>query len=111
MTDEAFAHLQAQLLQISNVITADRFSVKDATLVRRAFQSRNRARTFHQVDAGGIVWNQRIERVHDEIQHFISVQRPADCLGDVEQHAQLIDYRYACGWYLSSFRHKLTISK
>src|SRR5882762_8031419 len=46
--------------------------------------------TLNHENAGGIVWNQRIQRVHHEIQYFLKVKRLADFPCDIEQHAQLV---------------------
>src|SRR5207248_11681961 len=54
--------------------------------------------------AGRVVRDQRIKRVHDEVKQFVGVQRSANRLGNVEQHAELVDYRQTC-WCLNCFGH------
>jgi len=44
-----------------------------------------------QVNTGRIVGQQRAERVHHQVEDFIKIERTADLLRDVEQHAQLFD--------------------
>ena len=78
--------------------------MKDAALVGRAFPFGQWARTFHEINTGRVVRDQRIKRVHDEVEHFVGVQRSANRLGNVEQHAELVDYRQT-RWSLNCFGH------
>ena len=93
VTDQAFAHLQVQFLQIVDVIAAHRLRMKNAGLIELAFPFGQRRGTLHQVDSRGVIGNQRVERVHHEVQHFVQVEGTTDRLRDVEQHAQLVDGR------------------
>src|SRR5205809_7653573 len=88
VSDQTLAHFQTQLLQIVDVITAHGLGVKNARLVRPAFPLGYRPRTLDEIYAGGIIRDQRIKRVHDQVEDFVKIQRPADRLGDVEEHAQ-----------------------
>src|SRR5437764_105476 len=57
--------------------------MKDAGFIQLPVRFEERLRTLNQIDSCGIVRNQRVERVHHQIQHLIKIQRAADGLGDV----------------------------
>ena len=81
--------------------------MKKARFVRTALQFRHGTRAFHQIDPGGIVGNQRIERIHHQIEHFVKVQRTTDRLCDVEQQAQFVNDRQARCRFLCCLWHEL----
>ena len=80
-----------QLLQVIDLVPAHGLGLKHAGLVGPAFPFGDRSCAPHQIDTGRVVRDERVQRIHDEIQHLVQVERPADRLGDVEKHAQLVD--------------------
>src|SRR3982751_6429530 len=65
-----------------DLVAADRLGFEDIWIIINAF--------FYEVDACSIVRYKRTEGVHDEVKHLIQIKRPANGLGNIQQHAQFI---------------------
>src|SRR6185436_16662605 len=104
VTDQALAHFQVQLLHIGDVITTHGLGMKNAGVFFAHLPIR-RPDVFDQIDSRRVIGNQRVQRVHHEIHDFLEIERAADCLRDVEQHPQLVNYGQAGGGTLRGWSH------
>ena len=72
IADEAFAEFQMQIGKFIDIVAPHRLGFESARFF--TFGNELRINTLNHKDARGIVRDQRIERVHHQVQHFLEVQ-------------------------------------
>src|SRR5574341_594131 len=110
MSDQALTHFEVELLHVGNVVAAHGFGVKDTGLIRTSFPFREGTRALHEIYASRVVWNNRIKSIHDEVQNLLQIEGPANLIGDVEQHAQLVHKRQTGSMSFYCRSHKECLS-
>src|ERR1700752_514403 len=88
-TDETLGKFKVQIRKFIDVVATHRFILEGAWFF--TFGNEFRVDTLQHKNAGSIVRNQRIKRIHYQVEYFLEVQRTADLFPDVEQHAKLVE--------------------
>ena len=88
IANDSLAYFQTKLRQFVYVVTAHGLRAELAYLLAGSVPSATGA--TEDINPRRVIRDQRIERVHHKIEHFLQVKRATDLFRDVQQQTQLI---------------------